>query len=383
MSALLAGLSLLVLLAWLMACWQLWQGAGGMLALGQLPRGDGDLPPVSVVFSARDEGRKIEHACRSLLELDYPALEIIAINDRSTDDTGVILDALAEEFPRLKVRHVEDLPDGWLGKNHGLQTGYRQSTGEYVLFTDADVHFAPDTLRRVVPHVVDKNIDHLAATPRIINASPSLRLMLPSFSIAFFLNMRPSSINSDSGRDSVGVGAFNLVRRAALDEIGGLDKVRLRPDEDVKLGRVLRDAGFRQRIADGRDLLAVEWYRNAIEAIHGLEKNSFAFQDYSLSRVIGGFILIGLLFYFPLLAPFFLPAPAPALNLASLGLVASLHGWFARRLGMSGAWGLLYPFGMLLIVVAIANSTVKVLANGGVTWRNTHYPLDELKRNRV
>src|SRR5438477_1029432 len=122
---------------------------------------DAECPRVSLLFAARDEEEKLPLALESLLLLDYPNLEIIAVNDRSSDATARILDEASKRDPRLKVVHIETLPDGWLGKPHALQRGYEVSSGDWLLFTDADVRFLPEVIRRSITLAGTKQLDHL------------------------------------------------------------------------------------------------------------------------------------------------------------------------------------------------------------------------------
>ena len=128
-------------------------------------------PLVSMIIPARDEGEKIDAALRSVLAVDYPNLEIIAVDDRSRDETGRVMDRLAAEDPRLRVIHIETLPDGWLGKNHAMHVAAQAARGEFLLFTDGDVMFAPDALRRAVAYAEHTRIDHLCLSPNLVPGS--------------------------------------------------------------------------------------------------------------------------------------------------------------------------------------------------------------------
>src|SRR5207249_9856045 len=126
-----------------------------------LPAPDANCPRISLLFAARDEEEKLPAELATLVEIDYPNLEVIAVDDRSQDATGRILDEFAAAHPRLRVVHITQLPAGWLGKPHALQKAYETSTGEWLLFTDADVRFKPDVLRRAVALAKQRNLDHL------------------------------------------------------------------------------------------------------------------------------------------------------------------------------------------------------------------------------
>ncbi|MGH8274132.1 MAG: glycosyltransferase [Gammaproteobacteria bacterium] len=154
-----------ILLAWLIAGAELMYGALHTKHLERyVPAGDdADLPAITIVVPARNEAKTLEPAMRSLLALDYPRLTIVAVDDRSKDGTGELLERFID--PRLQIVHVHDLPQGWLGKNYALDQGTRQSDSEWLLFTDADIHFAPDTLRRAVTAVKETGVDHLTVLP--------------------------------------------------------------------------------------------------------------------------------------------------------------------------------------------------------------------------
>jgi glycosyltransferase involved in cell wall biosynthesis len=161
---------------WLVATF--WAGGGcrilrfvrdGMLAerAGSMPDPK-EWPKVSVVVPARDEAERIEEALRSLARLDYPDLEVIAVDDRSGDGTGAIMDRIAAEQPRVEAMHITSLPEGWLGKCHAMHMGARRATGEILLFTDGDVVFSPDILRLAVRYLCGRRLDHLALMPGMI-----------------------------------------------------------------------------------------------------------------------------------------------------------------------------------------------------------------------
>ena len=124
-----------------------------------------DWPSLSVVFAARDEEMEIGASLRALMSLDYPSLEIVAVNDRSTDSTGRIIDEMAQRDRRIKPVHIDTLPEGWLGKVYALDRGFRESGGEWVLFTDADVKLAPDTLSKALSYAHEMDAEHVVLFP--------------------------------------------------------------------------------------------------------------------------------------------------------------------------------------------------------------------------
>ena len=340
-------------------------------------------PEVSVIVAARDEAPGIEAAMRSLLGLDYPELEIIALDDRSGDATGEILDRLATQIPRLRVLHVRELPPGWLGKNHALARGAQEARGELLLFTDADVEFAPGALRTAVAILEAEKLDHLALGPGLRLPGAWLAACVAYFARQFYVYLRPWRARDPRSAAFVGVGAFNLLRTASYRAAGGHERLALRPDDDVKLGKLIKQAGLRQELRHAPDALRVTWYATVGEFIRGLEKNVLAGLDYR-----GGFALAGLaaLLAVETLPWLVLAVGDSAARAAALGALlvacASLAGILAEMRAPVAA-ALLAPLAALAFVYACARSILLTYARGGIVWRGTFYSLAELRRNEV
>src|SRR5579863_4791600 len=179
------------------------------------PVGAGGNPRVSIIVPARNEEEDIAQCLSSLLELDYDNYKIIAVDDRSTDRTGEIMEDLARKArgSTLKVLHHRELPSGWLGKTHAMWTAANQAKGDWLLFTDADVIFKPDSLRRALAYVESEPADHLVLFPRMIMKRPGEYMLIAFFQTMFMFGHRPWKVADPSTDDHMGVGAFNLVRR--------------------------------------------------------------------------------------------------------------------------------------------------------------------------
>ncbi len=202
----------------------------GSLAATEPLVGD-SLPKVSIIVAGRNEEQQVEGALRSLLLQDYTPLEIIAVNDRSTDATGEIMDRLAADEPRLRVIHVEELPAGWLGKNHALNIAAQQARGEFLLFTDADVVMHPTVVRRAVRHANENNVDHLAILPQITMPNWFLESFVVTFAVYFLSFLKPWKAKDPKSRYFVGIGAFNLLRADVYRAIGTHRAIAMRPDD--------------------------------------------------------------------------------------------------------------------------------------------------------
>ena len=340
-------------------------------------------PRVTVVIAARDEERHLASAMRSVLALDYPALEVIAVDDRSTDRTGTVLDQLATADPRLRVIHVRDLPAGWLGKTHALHVAAQAAAGEWVLFTDADVFFAPDTLRRALALAVHTPLDHLVLGPRTTGGTVVMRLLLGFFALGFALSTRPWRAREADRSEHIGIGAFNLVRADVYRAVGGHSRIAMRPDDDIKLGKIIKDAGYAQEMLFGRGLMSVEWYPSLGALARGLEKNSLAGVDYSVAAMLAGTLAQLVFFVWPFAALAVTTGAALALNAAACAVLLSTYVVTAHLVGAPRWYAMGFPVMAVIFVGILWRATFITLHDGGITWRGTRYPLAALKANRV
>ena len=357
------------------------RSVGALRDMSPLPKG---VPKrVSIIVAARNEERNIRTALQSLLDLAYPDYEVIVIDDRSEDGTGRILDDMAASSPRLRVIHIDRLPPGWLGKNHALWTGSRHATGEYLLFSDADIVMEPTVVTRAVAYMERQRLDHLAATPSMRMPTAFLGMFGASFIITFSLFTRPWKAKDPASRCHIGIGAFNMVRTAAYRQVGGHETIRLRPDDDIKLGKILKKAGFRQDVAYAPEFLAVEWYASVCEAVKGLEKNAFSGADYSIPLVLCGATLHTLCSVWPFAALFLTSGLTLGMNIA-VAIVILLIFADCARFHHARVWHAVgYPLASSLFVLILLRTMILNLAQGGIYWRGTFYPLDELKANKV
>jgi glycosyltransferase involved in cell wall biosynthesis len=340
-------------------------------------------PSIALIAPARNEEWNIEGAVRSLIQLDYPNLEITIVNDRSTDRTGEILDRLAKEFPQLNIVHLTELPHGWLGKNHALQLGADRSRGDWLLFTDADIFFEPTALRRAVGYALTNQVDHLAATPDTRMPTWFLQSFVVTFAIYFSLFTRLWWIRNPRSTAHIGIGAFNLVRADVYRAVGGHHRIKMRPDDDLKLGKIIKLAGFRQDLLDGNQMLIVHWYSSFGELLRGLEKNSFSATEYSLwfTALSSGVSLLNNVW--PYVAIFLLPSPTRWIYLAVCLLLWWMAWSAARAMQAPQTCALAFPLTVLLIVYIQWRTMLLNYYHNGIRWRDTHYSLAELRANKV
>jgi glycosyltransferase involved in cell wall biosynthesis len=338
---------------------------------------------VSVVLAVRDEAARLETTLRQLAAQRGVRLEIVAVDDRSSDGTGELLARLRGAVPQLVPSHVDVLPAGWIGKCHALHVGSRVATGEWLLFSDGDIWLTPDVVARAVAQARRDGVEHLALTPHMQPPAGRGSLAYEACLLPMSLAMSTMAYlaNRDHRRAFVGIGAFNLITRRLYDAIGGHQALRLEVVDDMKLGALVRRSGARTRVYVGDDDVKCAWANDVRGIVKALEKNSFAASGYRLGLVAAGTLLFGATWLLGLLGPWFgAPGALAALGLWSAALAGVAQ---ARLLGYSTAAGLLLPLTMPFPWLVVWNSTLVTLRQGGIRWRDTFYPLAELKRGVV
>jgi cellulose synthase/poly-beta-1,6-N-acetylglucosamine synthase-like glycosyltransferase len=217
-------------------------------------------PKVSVIIAACDEADTLRAAMAAKLAEDYPDLELVLVDDRSSDGTGAIVDEIAAVDERVRAIHVRALPAGWLGKLHAMQRGLDAASGEWILFSDADVHLAPGTIRRAIALCEERGHDFLAVVPEI-PSSGLLDVLLAVLIRTTAVGMQARAIEDPRSSIAAGSGSFNLVRRSALLRTEGLAWLKLEVADDVALAQAVKRAGGRTAVASGRGMVKVAWYR--------------------------------------------------------------------------------------------------------------------------
>ncbi len=343
---------------------------------------DTPFPAVSIVIPARNEERNLEQALKSVLDLDYPDLEIIAVNDRSTDRTEGILDKMAQRDPRLNVVTIESLPVGWIGKPHALHVGAQRARGEFLLFTDADIVFHPFALRKAVAHVQANGFDHVTLIPEGTMPGNFLTTLSATFGMFMFMIFKPWEARNPQSRCYMGVGAFNLIRTSVYRALGGHEPVALRPDDDLKFGKLVKDAGYGQDVLNGRGMVTVEWYRSVAELIDGLMKNMFAGMEYRVSSVMAATLAALVLHIWPWIGVWMTGGWPQAGYAVTIIMMIVSFGCAMGPFGVKWWQGLFLPLTIGLLVYIQCRSAALALWRGGIVWRGTFYALRQLKTGK-
>lgn len=365
-------LALLWVFRWLDTLWG--QQRIRDISLREWDRAAADHPRVTVIVPARNEEKDIHAGLSSLLGLDYPNLEVIAVDDRSTDATGAIMDSLSSH-PLLRVIHLTELPEGWMGKTHAMWTASERATGEFLLFTDADVFFRADSLRRAMTYLVTTRADHLVLFPTMLLKSWGERMMISFFQVTLGFAHRPWKVSDPGARDHIGIGAFNLVRRSAYQEIGTYHAMRMEVIDDLRLGRLIKDAGFRQDVVLGPQLVTIHWAAGAMGIVRALSKNSFALLRFNWFLVIGGCGGIAFLTLGPAIGFAIARGWTKVGYGVSLLAMGGLYTLVKRITGVSAGYFFLHPLAAGLTLFALMRSAWLTSLHG-VIWRGTSYPLE-------
>src|SRR5438477_4485808 len=320
-------------LAWI---WRLVDAAIGVPKIADISRPEWDGQPpghprVSIIVPACNEAADIEATLTRLLDLEYDNYEVIAVDDRSTDHTGEIMKRVAAGAPvgRLKVIRIAELPNGWMGKPHAMWRAGTLASGDWLLFTDADVLFKPDALRRALVYAEAEAADHVVLFPRMIMKSPGERMMIAFFQTLFVFGHRPWKVADPDTRDHMGVGAFNMVRRRVYEAVGTYQALRFEVLDDMKLGKVVKNAGYRQRNVFGGDLISIRWAKGAMGVVRNLTKNFFAIMSFQWWRTVASSITLIFLNLGPFLGVWL------AHGWARLPYAVALVSMFAIYAGMS------------------------------------------------
>lgn len=336
-------------------------------------------PSVAIIIAVKDEEKELEDALQTVCSLSYPNYRIIVVNDRSTDGTAAILQRMAARHPLITTISIDELPLGWMGKNHALYKGYCASSEDWLLFTDADVKFAPQALEKAMHYIKQKQLDHLTALAEITSPSSLFVSVMNVFAIMLDIKLKPWTISDPASPSSMGVGAFNLVKRSAYEKAGTHLMISLRPDDDLKLGERIKRAGGKQDILYGEKEISLAWYSSLPAFVNGLMKNMYSVYNYRFLEAMSTAILSFLILALPV--PLFLSSGAPY-HWIGLAIIASQVVLLYGKKGIHAKWwhALMIPFAGLIMVYIIIQSTLLTEHRRGINWRNSFYPLSELRK---
>lgn len=349
------------------------------------PKTAADLPLVSILVPARNEEHRVLSNCiRSLLAQDYEPLEIIAVNDRSTDATKTILQEVAETNPKLRVIEGAEPPAGWLGKPHALHQAFVAARGEWVLATDADMIFERSAVSTAMAHGLEAGVDAVTLLPFVECQSFWERIFMPTFGWFMLLAMPIERVNDPRRKEALGIGGFFLIRRAALERVGGYQAVCAEVAEDLRMAELLKQSGARLRVEYAPDLIHTRMQTNLREIWEGFTKNLFAGAKFSLVSALAGVVAVLLFAVAPVLVAIVCavmigtnlfgewPSEWMLLFIPTFSVWAiqvAIFGVINRSWGIPIAYAFAVPLGYLLFAMILFNSAVKIATGRGVKWK--------------
>lgn len=394
----------LMILGWLLFCgiavWSvpalLWFLIRELKPRNVSPVVDSDQIFVSIIVPACNEADGIEAALRSLLKTEGIDFRVIAVNDRSTDDTGQLMESVAKDDARCEVIHIDDLPIGWLGKNHAMHiaaeralSNAKEAGQHLLLFTDGDVVYEPNAIACAAMELTSRNLQHLCLLPRMLPGGLIENSVVAFFGLTVAIGQQVHLMPTRWPFSYAGVGAFNLVTESMYETIGGHTKIAMDVLDDIKLGKLVRQHRGRQDLLAAPQLLSLRWYDSLWAVITGLEKNGFAALCYSGWRLAA----VTVLFVVTMMAPYGLALvlkwPDSAGYWATVLLWHTMFAAVNLRFGTSRSnspirlafTSLLFPVAALLMAFAFHRSAWKTWRQGGVRWRTSFYDLQTLKNN--
>ncbi len=348
---------------------------------------DGQKPFISIVVPMRNEEPNLGRCLEGLLNQDYKNYEIIAVDDRSTDNTLALLKEIARNHKRLSVIEGGELPEGWIGKNFAIKQGVLRARGEYLLFIDADTRAEPELLSSSLAYLRKQGLDMLSLVPFQEVESFWERVVQPIVFIAISSAYPSDRVNDPASEQASACGQFILVSRRAYEAVGGHEAIRDKIVEDFELAKLLKQNGYRIGIADGRKLIRTRMYRDMGEIWEGWTKNIFPGIGHSwlvLARgVIGmfawGLLPVVLLTYFVLSMLLGnkgagwgeLATVLECLWLVSLNVVLS---WKETvKLEIPRGYAFLFAVSAAMFLAILLGSAYKVASKKGVTWKGRVY----------
>jgi chlorobactene glucosyltransferase len=347
--------------------------------------GNENLPSVSILVPARNEAGTIAECLQSLLALDYPTLEIIVIDDRSTDATADIVRELAQKDRRIRLQHIHELPPGWTGKTHALHQGVQHATGAWLLFVDADTAHHPANLRVMLHYTLAEQAALVSLLPALDSQSFWEKVVQPLAGVVLMLFFHLPRVNSDHHPHSAFAnGQYILVRRSAYEQSGGHAAVRTHFVEDINLGRRLKRAGGRLRIVIASELTKVRMYTSLADIQQGWSRIYYAAVNHRPWKLLAmmlaivtfsfsAYICLGLAM--TLLAMGYTILPVWSLLVMSVvhqalivAVLAPLYTMTRNRL-----WSLAFYLPASALLWLILARAVQLCCTHRVTWRDTVY----------
>ena len=389
LSAILVGVSI----TWILLIRSMWISFRDSPYLDKFTVKPHQKPKVSIILPARNEEGFIEKCLNSLLDQDYENYEIIAVDDRSEDKTGQMINNFAEK--NSKVIHVtaEPKPEEWIGKNWACFEGFKKSTGDLLLFTDADTKHSKKMISLSVSHLLSENLDALTAIPKMLCLDLWTRITLPMLSTFLHTRFSALRVNDPSKKTGYFFGSFFIIKRKTYESVGTHEGVRGELVEDGALGKKVKESGFKMKMVRAEHLFEAVWARDLPTLWHALKRLVIPLYLQNKKIAVGIFFAVLFLLFmpFPILAyaaafaissmSFYLLFFISAITVGLLYTAAILES--KKGLGLRIIHALLGPIGSLLIVLGFASGILQVKSNSALMWRGRAYSMTNQIQNAI
>lgn len=345
-----------------------------------------ELPLISVIVPARNEARNIGRCVRLLLGQSYPNMELIVVDDRSTDETPHILAEIQAEQTDAKLRIVQgvDLTPGWAGKPHALHQGISAAQGQWLCFVDADTFALPDLLSAAYRTAREQRADLFTILTRQELLTFWERVILPLVFTALSVGFSPRRVNDPKYPEAVANGQFILIRRSVYQAVGGYESIRGQVVEDKALAEQVKRSGYRLVVGDGRQVASTRMYTSLNEIWEGWTKNIYlGMRDRVGLLLVGAVVgLVGALvlpaWLFAGAAWYFASGAAEAALIAAQAAVLwlvllAVRAKASQAFGISAWYAFTLPLGALIFTAMMLASAYKVISGQGVTWKGRRY----------
>jgi chlorobactene glucosyltransferase len=356
-----------------------------IIVTSAVPPNDG--PLISICIPARNEENNIRRCVEAALNQDYPNIEVIVLDDRSSDATLTQLKEIASHDSRLLPISGADLPEGWAGKPHALHQASAAAHGKWLCFVDADTFLKPEAISSCYAKALETEADLFTVMTEQILGSFWEKVVMPLVMTALSVGFSPRKVNDPSRRDAVANGQFILIKRSIYDAIGGHEKVKDQIVEDKAISEQVKWNGHRLVVADGMQLVRTRMYTSMPSMWEGWTKNIYlGLRDHIGMLLLGAFgASLGLI------AALFMPI-WPLLGLiwyiktgewmALVVILQSLLVWgyllyyrmvIAKKMNISPWYAWTTPLGAGIFAAMMLTSAWKVISGQGVTWRGRTY----------
>ena len=344
-------------------------------------------PKVSIILPARNEEKYLASCLDSLINQDYQNYEIIVIDDSSEDSTGKIIADYSKKNSKIIHVSANTKPEGWMGKNWACMEGYRQATGELLLFTDADTKHSNQVISLSVSHLLSLQLDALSAIPRLLTFDFLTKISLPM--ISTFLHTRFSAINVNNPKKKAAYffGSFFIITKKTYEQVGMHEGVKHEIIEDGALGKKVKEAGHKMRIVRGDHLIDAVWARDSSTLWHALKRLMIPLYLQSEKIAIGSFLAVLFLLFVPFpifLITNFIPietistkmlyaSAAIASGLIYAGSIIEVK--MGLRLKLIHA--LCAPLGGLIVTLGFFTGLIQAKGSSSVSWRGRSYSMKD------